>query len=318
MASQFTVAQNDVVRNVVNNTELLVTKVGGGALNSAHFTYLRKAAGGDVNLTPVDDALYLQPTRPPSPPPTMPRPSGQGGGNRPPRREDRPGQGGSMNVFEEKVTNVENAMELFDNLASNLVLSVKAFDGLLAKPAVEPGMMDAESTKAVSDSLRQYQMELMNDDSNEAITAFLLGFLQNLVTYYTSHDVDTKLGFGVHLGYGDNIFLPYAQLKSRVESAVSGKGYDNPLRQYARMFTNTVINLINNGKLLPNYKVLIQHGVPKKFVAYCIDFLRPNYLTYNPNQIRAWQLAQQSAFDRKSSASTSTLHNTKELQVGGI
>nr|WKL05916.1 capsid protein [Lingue ampelovirus 1] len=220
-----------------------------------------------------------------------------------------PGEG----VFEEKLEVVGTGNELFSKLGTTTVLDAKFFGPLVARPGVEPGTMDNFTAENVSKSLRSLQAGLMGDTSNDAMLAFILAFLQNLVTYYTSVDMEVKDEYGVTIGYRGSPFLSYASIKAAVENATTAKSYENPLRQYARLFTGTVISLINNGKLQPNYKVAAQHGVVRRYVAYTLDFLRPNYLLYNPNQIRAWQLAQQSAFSRKTGSNKNTLHNTSEL-----
>lgn len=313
----FSIQPRDVIRRISDNTEYIVPVVPAGRVGLAHsdtFVFVRNATAADANLPRLPEADFVQTTAPSQTSPPQPQQPVGPGGRRPGQTEQGTTSGAGVSVFEDKLNKATTAVDLFENLNSSLVLDSKEFGNLLARPAVEPGMLDIDTVKEVSKKLREYQTTLMNDTSNEATAAFLQGFLQCLVTYYTSPDMEVKENFGVHLGFGNNVFLPYAAIKQVVVNAVGSKSSENPLRQYGRLFTATIINLINNGKLQPNYKVLIQHGVPKRFQAYTLDCLRPSYLLYNPNQIRAWQLAQQAAFTRKTGSNQSTLHNTSELK----
>lgn len=297
-SQDFKVKLNDVVVRIRDNAPFIIKEeVANGYVPASSYRFDRAGTAADATLPTFNKADYVV------------KPAGST------QNASKAMAGTAASIFEEKINKVNSADELFTNLNGYAVLDVSKFGDVLAKPAVEPGLLDLETTKAISLALRSLQSGLMNDTSNEAVSAFLLAFLQNLVTYYTSPDLEVKEGYGTYVGYGDKPLLLYGAVKHAVNNAVAGKNVENALRQYARLFTATVINLANNGKLQLNTKVLAQHGVVKRFAPYCLDFVRPNYATYNTNQIRAWQLAQQSAFARKSSANSNTLHNTSELSL---
>ncbi|QSE37570.1 major coat protein [Citrus associated ampelovirus 2] len=286
--SSLNVTTGQVVRRR-SDQNLFQVRRATGVLDGNVYEYIRQGTSADSGLSALPEESYL------------PDVSGK-------KETEKP-----TLVFEDKINKVKTAEELFQSLNNNAILDLANFSNTLAKPAVEPGMIDLETAKSISLALRNLQQDIMNNSSNEAVSAFILAFLQNLVTYYTSNDMEMKEEYGVHIGFQGEPFLQYSQLRSVVNGAAGTKGYENPLRQYARLFTATAISLINNGKLQLNQKVLAQHGVPKKFAPYCLDFLRPSYNLYNINHIKAWQLAQKTAFNRKTVAASNTLHNTLEL-----
>nr|BDX29240.1 coat protein [Grapevine leafroll-associated virus 13] len=288
-----TVTQNQVVNQA---GVLYIVKRAGESRLPFGYTFVRNGTAADASLPGVPDAAYVVSSSTPAP-----------------VREEVEDKGV---VFEEKMTKISDPKDLFLKPSLNQVLDMTKFGSMLPLPTVEPGLMADEDAHLVSEELMKLQQSIMHDTSNEAIAAFVLACFQVVVTYSTSEETELKEQYGAVIGYGDKPVLTLKALYSTIRTAVSGKNYENPVRQYWRKFSPSIISASSVGKIKPNQKVLAQHGVVKRFASYCLDVLRPSYAYYNVRQIRAWQLAQREAFSAVASSNATTLHNTSELKSG--
>ncbi|AVN99306.1 coat protein [Pistachio ampelovirus A] len=176
-----------------------------------------------------------------------------------------------------------------------------------------PGLVASEDAIAASNSLREVCHRVTGSDGTEVLTPFLLGVLQLALTYSTVREATPKSTQVVVLATPRSDRLGYVDVRTGLYKTLDPKGYENPMRQYLRLFSATTVQALINGKLAPNEKVAMQHGVTKKFLPYSFDFLRPSYDFMTGNSALAWQLAQKVAFSRKQKSNQQEIHNTIEL-----
>nr|UXV25357.1 CP [peony leafroll-associated virus] len=218
-------------------------------------------------------------------------------------------------VSENKKIKVDDIVGLFKDPSFDSYYDGSSLDKRLTVTTNVPGLMTAEHAKIVSDTILDEAQKLYGKSDGDFTKALILGMLQLALTYSTSPDADMSAeSCYVTLDVPGSPKLHGQFIREVVNKAVSGMSYSNPYRQYLRLFAPTTVWLIKNKKLVVNEKVAAQHGVPLKFVAMCFDFSRPDYSTYNINDIRAWQLALNQAVSRKQYSVNTTIHNTSELR----
>lgn len=219
-------------------------------------------------------------------------------------------------VSEGKLEKKTDLLEVFKAPSLNTVFDSSSLTKPLVKVESVPGVLSSSLAIKVSEALGNLAVSVAGQ-SSEAQLAFVLGMLQGALTFSTSAEADLSgEDCYVVLDLPNQPKLRPEVVRETINAITNGTSYENGYRQYLRIFSSTTVGLINNKKLTVNSKVMAQHGVTPRFVSHCFDFSRPNYETYNPNQIRAWQLAQDEAFTRKRLSVNTTLHNTRELRSG--
>lgn len=218
-------------------------------------------------------------------------------------------------VMEGKKKKQDDIVELFKSPDFDSYYDGAKLEKQLAVVTTQPGLMAKEDAKIVSEALQSAFANELGNTNPETMKAAVMGMLQLALTHSTSNEADYAAETcQVTLDIPATPKLRGETVRDTVVKAVSGKPYDNPLRQYLRHFAPTTVWLIKNKKLMVNEKVMAQHGVISRFVSKCFDFSRPDYSTYSPNDIRAWQLALKEAVSRKQINVNTTLHNTSELR----
>nr|AHB87111.1 capsid protein [Grapevine leafroll-associated virus 1] len=215
----------------------------------------------------------------------------------------------------DKLKRTFNIAEIFTNPEMNVIFEPPKDMEVSVVVPTGPGLVTPAVATAISTELKNLCAEVMGNTDQKSLTDFFLAMLQLMLTFSTSPDTESKEEYFVNLYSNGERKLTYEKVKGDVVKGAEGSTFENPMRQNARLFSATAVHLILNEKLKPNQKVAMQHGVPKKFLPYTFDFRRPSYSQFSNDAIRAWQLAAESAFGRKSNVTSSVLRNTSELKV---
>ncbi|QSE37560.1 major coat protein [Citrus associated ampelovirus 1] len=203
--------------------------------------------------------------------------------------------------------------EIFNNPNMSIALDLNAMQAGAPKINSQPGVVSTDHAIEASNALRELCRQITKSNGSDKLTPFLLGSLQLALTYSTVREASYNDASAVTLATSEAEVLKYGDLKTTLYNVLEIKGYENSMRQYLRLFSLTTSHAIANGKLQPNEKVSMQHGVTKKWLPYTFDFMRPNYSYVNNNAVYAWQLAQETAFKRKQKSNQQEVHNTTEL-----
>nr|AHB87118.1 capsid protein [Grapevine leafroll-associated virus 1] len=205
--------------------------------------------------------------------------------------------------------------EFFTNPEMNVIFEPPKDMEVSVVVSTGPGLFTPAVATAISTEFKNLCAEVMGNTDHTSLTDFFLAMLQLMLTFSTSPDTESKEEYFVNLSRNGERHLTYAKVEGAVVQGADGSTFDSPMRQYARLFSATAVHLILHGKLRPNEKVALHHGVPKRFLPYTFDFCRPSYSQFSNDAIRAWQLAAESAFGRKSNVTSSVLSTTSELKV---
>lgn len=201
---------------------------------------------------------------------------------------------------------VADVSSFLDNITKNSIWDTSNIKSI-PKVANEPGMVSRDLAIKIGQALKAHCDKVMGSSSTKTLEEYIMHVLQLAVTYYTS--TDTEFKESDYIDTEDKKRIRPGDVWAIIRETAVNTGYENPVRQYFAYFTPTVIQATLNGKLTPNQRVMASHGTPKRFFAYCYDFIRPNYEMMSNSALLAHNLSKQQAVRNKSSAVDHTLHN---------
>lgn len=149
-------------------------------------------------------------------------------------------------------------------------------------------------------------------DTDLGKVSFIMQVFQVMVTHSTSPNVSDGTKRLVPSKYeGREIQVSHEDVKTTLDNALAGFGYENTLRQFARAFSPLIIQGLASGRMEPNVKICTSHGIPPNYYAYSPDCIVVDARLFNYEAALASELGKMVALGKSANA-RSSIHNMFE------
>nr|AIL56412.1 CP [Pineapple mealybug wilt-associated virus 1] len=149
-------------------------------------------------------------------------------------------------------------------------------------------------------------------ESAKHMIQFLMQSFQDMCTFSTSPKVSATQNYSTTAKYdGKDVNVTHEEIRIALSNSLSNLGYDNPMRQFGRGFTSTIVQGLSSGKLVVNTRICTKNGVPRNYYSFYPDCLHVEARVHGDDAALVSELARMVAINRANSSGSGE-HNVFE------